>query len=120
VDNPIRHFRDGQEILDFLLPDGEESGAESGQSYLLLLDIRMPKVDGVEVLRQIRADEGLRGMPTIVVTTTDDPHEIENCHRLGCSTYLSKPVDYEKFVQAIRTLGLFLMVIQVPKIGGLQ
>lgn len=118
VDNPIHHFRDGQEVLDFLLPNGDGGGVESGQSYLLLLDIRMPKVDGVEVLRQIRASEALRGMPTIVVTTTDDPREIEHCHRLGCSTYVSKPVDYEKFVQAIRTLGLFLMVIQVPRIGG--
>jgi CheY-like chemotaxis protein len=78
----------------------------------------MPKVDGIEVLRQIRASEELRAMPVIMVTTTDDPREIEHCHRLGCSTYVSKPVDYEKFVEAVRRIGLFLMVIQVPKIGA--
>jgi CheY-like chemotaxis protein len=117
INNPIHHFKDGQEIVDFLLPNGDGKGAESGQPYLLLLDIRMPKLDGVEVLRQIRADDALRGMPVIMVTTTDDPREIEHCHQLGCSTYVSKPVDYEKFVEAIRRLGLFLMVIQVPRIG---
>jgi CheY-like chemotaxis protein len=119
IENPIRHFPDGQEILDFLGlgDDTDAPGVEAGQPYLLLLDIRMPKLDGVEVLRQIRADPELRGMPVIMVTTTDDPREIEHCHRLGCSTYVTKPVDYEKFVEAIRRLGLFLMVIEVPRIG---
>jgi CheY-like chemotaxis protein len=119
IENPIRHFPDGQEVVDFLGlgADADRRGVEAGQPYLLLLDIRMPKLDGVEVLRQIRADPELRGMPVIMVTTTDDPREIEHCHRLGCSTYVTKPVDYEKFVEAIRRLGLFLMVIEVPRIG---
>jgi CheY-like chemotaxis protein len=114
IDNPIQHFKNGQEILDFLF--AEENGVKDGHAYLLLLDVRMPKVDGIEVLRQIRATERLRGMPVIIVTTTDDPREIEHCHRLGCNTYVTKPVDYEKFVEAVRRIGLFLMVIQVPRI----
>jgi len=117
IENPIRHFRNGQEILDFLFARDTDDSVVAGEAYLLLLDVRMPKVDGIEVLRQIRADEDLRAMPVIIVTTTDDPREIEHCHRLGCSTYVSKPVDYEKFVEAVRRIGLFLMVIQVPKIG---
>jgi CheY-like chemotaxis protein len=118
IENPIRHFRNGQETLDFLLPKTAGDKVSSDEAYLLLLDVRMPKVDGIEVLRQIRASEELRAMPVIMVTTTDDPREIEHCHRLGCSTYVSKPVDYEKFVEAVRRIGLFLMVIQVPKIGA--
>jgi len=117
IENPIRHFRNGQEILDFLFARDTDDSVVAGEAYLLLLDVRMPKVDGIEVLRQIRADEDLRAMPVIIVTTTDDPREIEHCHRLGCSTYVSKPVDYEKFVEAVRRIGLFLMVIQVPNIG---
>ena len=115
--NEIRRFGDGQEVLDFLLPADAGGGAELGQAYLLLLDIRMPRVDGIEVLRRVRAEPALKGMPVMMVTTTDDPREIGHCHRLGCSTYVTKPVDYEKFVEAIRRLGLFLMVIQVPRIG---
>ena len=118
--NQILHFRDGQETLDFLFRRSKGPNRDTGQSYLLLLDIRMPKVDGVEVLRQIKQDSQLRKMPVIMITTTDDPREIENCHALGCSHYITKPVDYAKFVETIRRLGLFLMVVEVPKINGEQ
>jgi CheY-like chemotaxis protein len=78
----------------------------------------MPKLDGVEALAQVKADPELRKMPVIMITTTDDPKEVEKCHSLGCSNYITKPVDYEAFVNAIRQLGLFLSVVQVPKING--
>ncbi|MGR3292379.1 MAG: response regulator [Candidatus Scalindua sp.] len=116
--NNFLHFKDGQEVLDFLFESGEGPHRISGKSYLLLLDIRMPKVDGVEVLRQIKEDPELSKMPVIMVTTTDDPREIENCHNLGCNVYITKPVDYEHFTDAIKTLGLFLKVVRVPKING--
>lgn len=118
VSNEIQHFKDGQETLDFLMDTNNGHHRQSGTAYLLLLDIRMPKVDGVEVLRQIKDDEELRKMPVIMITTTDDPREVENCHRLGCSNYITKPIDYEKFVESIRQLGLFLMVVEVPTING--
>ena len=118
VSNEILHFKDGQEALDFLMGNDNEHHRKSGSAYLLLLDIRMPKVDGVEVLRQIKGDEELRKMPVIMITTTDDPREVENCHRLGCSNYITKPIDYKKFVESIRQLGLFLMVVEVPSING--
>lgn len=118
IANELLHFRDGQEILDFLLRKGDGLQRESGQSYILLLDIRMPKLDGVEVLRQVKSDPELRKLPVIMITTTDDPREVEHCHALGCSNYITKPVDYDDFVNAIRQLGLFLAVVEVPRING--
>ncbi len=118
ITNAIRHFKDGQELLDFLFKEESAPHRQGDVSYLLLLDIRMPKVDGVEALRQIKADKEFRKIPTIMLTTTDDPREVENCHKLGCSNYVTKPVDYEKFVDVIRKLGLFLMVVEVPNING--
>ncbi len=116
--NEVLHFKDGQEILDFLFRQGDEPHRQSGIAYLLLLDIRMPKVDGAQVLQQVKADLALRKLPVIMITTTDDPREVERCHTLGCSNYIAKPIDYDNFVNAIRQLGLFLTVVQVPKING--
>jgi CheY-like chemotaxis protein len=116
--NSILHFKDGQDTLDYLFRRGAGPYWEQGTSLVLLLDIRMPKVDGVEVLRQIKQQEELRKIPVIMITTTDDPREVEHCHAIGCSNYVHKPVDYDKFVTAIRQLGLFLMVVEVPKING--
>lgn len=118
VNNPMVHFRDGQEVLDFLFRRGAEPHREADAAYLLLLDIRMPKVDGVEVLRQVKADPELRKLPVIMITTTDDPREVNRCHELGCNNYITKPVDYDKFILAIRQLGLYLMVIEIPKVNG--
>jgi CheY-like chemotaxis protein len=118
ITNSIIHFKDGQEILDFLFKTGEKPHRESGISYLLLLDIRMPKVDGVEVLRRLKEDKELKKIPVIMITTTDDPREVEKCHEFGCSNYITKPVDYEKFVESIKKLGYFLMVVEIPAING--
>lgn len=118
ITNEMVHFKDGQETLDFLFRRGKERTRQTAVSYLLLLDIRMPKVDGVEVLRQLKQDIELRKLPVIMVTTTDDPVEVDRCHEIGCSNYISKPVDYDKFVEAIRQLGLFLSVVEVPHING--
>lgn len=112
VKNPIIRFRDGTETWDFLTGPGMESGKE----YLMLLDIRMPAIDGVEILRRIKGDPRLKPMPVIMLTTTDDPKEIETCYALGCNSYLTKPVEFEKFAEVIRRLGLFLMVVKVDKI----
>lgn len=118
VANPMVFFKDGRETLDFLLETGPEPHRVHGGSYLLLLDLRMPRVDGIEVLRQIKRREGLRGLPVIILTTTDDPREVEQCHKLGCSAYITKPVAYEDFVGRIKTLGLFLSIVEVPAMNG--
>jgi CheY-like chemotaxis protein len=115
--NPIERFPDGQEVLDFLFGRGGRK-CEKETSYLLLLDIRMPKVDGVEVLRQLKEDPELRKIPVIMLTTTDDPREVERCHALGCSTYIVKPVDYDQFAAAISKLGSFITLVEVPELHG--
>ena len=116
--NSILRFENGQDILDFLLCRGEGPKRASDTSYLLLLDIRMPKVDGVEVLRQLKADPELRKLPVSMLTTTDDPREVARCHQLGCNNYIVKPVGYEKFADAIQQLGLFISLVQVPEINS--
>ncbi|MCX6137117.1 MAG: response regulator [Ignavibacteriales bacterium] len=116
--NTMLRFADGEDVLNFLLRTGPAPHRDSHVAYLLLLDIRMPRVDGVEVLRQIKADHDLKKMPVIMITTTDDPREIENCHDLGCNSYIAKPIDYDRFVETIAKLGLFLMVVQVPMVNG--
>ena len=116
--NPIQFFENGQDVLDFLFRRGPGPHRKSDTAYLLMLDIRMPKVDGVEALRQIKEDASLRKLPVIMLTTTDDPREIERCHLLGCNSYIVKPVDYDKFAEAIKQLGLFVSLVQVPEING--
>jgi CheY-like chemotaxis protein len=113
--NPIEWFEDGEAILDFLFGRGERRRAREA-SYLLLLDIRMPKVDGVEVLRQVKADAELKKMPVIMLTTTDEPREVEHCHALGCGSYVVKPVNYDKFAEAIKQFGLFIALVEVPEV----
>lgn len=112
VRNQLVRFRDGQETLDYLAG----AGGDPGKRYLLLLDIRMPRVDGIEVLRRVKGDSRLKNIPIIMLTTTDDPREISLCYELGCNNYLVKPVEFDKFTEAIKRLGLFLMIVTVDKI----
>ena len=118
LDNPIRHFRDGQAILDFFFDAAGRPVRGTETTYLVLLDIRMPKVDGIEVLRRLKSDPELRKLPVIMLTTTDDSREVERCHALGCNVYIQKPVDYDKFAEAIRRLGLFVMLLVVPPVNA--
>ncbi len=116
--NPFQRFANGQEILDFLFRRGPGAHREPHAAYLLLLDIRMPKVDGVEVLRQTKADASLRKLPIIMLTTTEDPREVARCHELGCNNYIVKPVDYDKFAETIKAMGMFVSLVQVPELNG--
>jgi len=118
IANQTIRFPDGQETLDFLFQRGDGLKRDDGDAFLLLLDIRMPKVDGIEVLRQIKGDPELKKIPVVMLTTADDPRDVAKCHALGCSNYITKPVDYEHLVHIIRQLGLFMLVVEIPKIGG--
>ena len=113
VPNRIEHFRDGQAVLDFFA----SRPPTPTEGYIVLLDIRMPKVDGIEVLRRMRADPKLRMLPIIMLTTTDDVRDVQRCHQLGCGGYIQKPVDYDKFAEAIRRIGLFVPLLLVPHVG---
>jgi CheY-like chemotaxis protein len=116
VANSLVRLRDGQEALDFLFTRHVRP-AQKAQPMLLLLDIKMPRVDGIEVLRQLKAVPETAMIPVIMLTTTDDPREVQRCYELGCSVYITKPVDYQAFVEAINRLGLFLQVVRIPDCG---
>lgn len=114
--NGFQRLTDGQEALDYIRGQGAYAGQRPvADGILLLLDIKMPRVDGVEVLRQIKADPRTATIPIIMLTTTDDPREVERCYQLGCSVYITKPVEYLEFIEAIKRLGLFLQVVKVPR-----
>jgi CheY-like chemotaxis protein len=121
IDNPIQRFRDGAEIWTFLSGEGaapNDPRREPDTPYLLLLDIRMPRMDGVEVLRRIKGNAQLCSLPVIMLTTTDDPREVAACYALGCNSYVTKPVRFEEFSEVIRRLGLFISVIALAPPGA--
>lgn len=110
VNNEIRHFVDGSAALSFL----QSSDSEAHGPLLILLDLNLPDMTGIDILGVLKQHERLRRTPVIVLTTTDDKTEIQRCYDLGCNVYITKPVDYETFATAIRQLGLFISVMQVP------
>jgi CheY-like chemotaxis protein len=118
VNNQIIRFRDGQETLDFLFSTGQGPSREADVHYLLLLDLRMPKVDGIAVFRRIRQDEQLRRMPVVVLSTTDNPHEIETCKNLHCSCYIVKAAGYKALAEALQQVKPFLEHRQTPRTTG--
>jgi CheY-like chemotaxis protein len=111
IRNPYIRFRDGQELWTYL-----DTKGRGGGSYLILLDIRMPRMDGVEALRRIKADRALSRIPVIMLTTTDDPREIEECYLLGCNCYVTKPVEFEAFAETLNRLGLFILIMRVSEV----
>jgi CheY-like chemotaxis protein len=112
--NTIRHFTDGTTALNYLY-ESPEGPALNGPA-LILLDLNLPDMSGTEILGRIKAEGSpLKRTPVVVLTTTDDKVEIQRCYDLGCNVYITKPVNYESFSDAIRQLGLFLSVIQVPE-----
>ena len=115
VGNAILHLRDGTSAIDFLF--GPEAGARRGRHMplMILLDLNLPDMSGADILRRVKSDEALRRTPVIVLTTTDDKAEIDRCYDLGCNVYITKPLIYQRFAEAIRQLGLFLSVIQIPE-----
>jgi CheY-like chemotaxis protein len=114
ISNHIHHFLDGTSALQFLYED-PEGPAQNGPA-LILLDLNLPDMSGTDILAKIKSDGPLKRAPVVVLTTTDDKLEIQRCYDLGCNVYITKPVNYESFASAIRQLGLFLSVIQVPDI----
>jgi CheY-like chemotaxis protein len=114
VNNQVIPFRDGTSALDYLLGDDGKGTVHAGSSLLILLDLNLPDMTGVDILAKIKANPHLKRSPVVVLTTTDDQREIQRCYDLGANVYITKPVDYEGFANAIRQLGLFFSVMQVP------
>jgi CheY-like chemotaxis protein len=114
VNNEIVPFINGTEAVNYLF-GGDGSGFDhKGRAMLILLDLNLPDMSGIEILRRLKESRYLRCAPVVVLTTTDDSQEIKRCYELGCNVYITKPVNYESFANAIRQLGLFFSVIQVP------
>jgi CheY-like chemotaxis protein len=119
VTNSIVTLDSGQAALDYVFSTGSHAGRPQNGYLLILLDIKMPGAcDGVDVLRRIKADPVKKRIPVIMLTTTDDPREVKRCYDLGCSVYVTKPVEPLAFIEAIRRLGLFLAIVNVPPEGG--
>ncbi len=115
ITNSVTAVSDGQQALDFLFGTGAFAGKEIPAQLLVLLDLNMPVLDGYQVLERMKADPRTKRIPVIVLTTTDDPREVARCYELGCNVYITKPVDYVKFADAIAKLGLLLSIVAVPE-----
>jgi CheY-like chemotaxis protein len=114
ITNQIVTVGDGQQALDYLFCEGEYACGECPSPLLVLLDLNLPVLDGYQVLERMKADARTKRIPVIVLTTTDDAREVTRCYQLGCNVYVTKPVDYEQFSDAIRKIGLFLSVVTIP------
>jgi CheY-like chemotaxis protein len=117
VTNRIDHVTDGQQAVDYLFCEGAYADRQHPSPLLVLLDLNMPALDGYQVLERMKSDERTKRIPVIILTTTDDAREVARCYELGCNVYITKPVDYDQFSEAMRKLGLFLLVVMIPD-GG--
>ncbi|OGP85805.1 MAG: hypothetical protein A2Z08_11950 [Deltaproteobacteria bacterium RBG_16_54_11] len=117
VTNEIVFATNGQEAIDYLFCEGQYANNKHASHLLVLLDLIMPVLDGCQVLERMKADERTKRIPVIILTTTDDPREVSRCYELGRNVSITKPVDYEQFAEAMRKLGLFLLVVMIPD-GG--
>ena len=115
VNNDIVTFRDGTSALAEIFDPAGTDRASGVHARLFLLDLNLPDMSGIDILARLKADESTRRSPVIVLTTTDDQREIQRCYDLGANVYITKPLSYESFANAIRQLGLFLSVMQVPE-----
>ncbi|MDC7676697.1 response regulator [Asticcacaulis machinosus] len=116
VANQIVHVPNGAAALDYFFND--KRTLDQHDKTVILLDLNLPEIDGFEILRRLKADEHTKNIPVIVLTTTDNPKDIDECYALGCNAYMTKPVGYEAFADAIRKLGLMLNVVKVPHNQG--
>src|SRR3954451_9207090 len=114
INNQIIPFSNGTAAVNYLFGSDRSGLEHDGEALLILLDLNLPDMTGIDILRRVKENDYLRRVPVVVLTTTDDSQEIRRCYELGCNVYVTKPVNYESFANAIRQLGLFFSVIQVP------
>lgn len=115
IANEIVVARDGAEALEFLFGTGVHAGRDTHiQPEVILLDLKLPKVDGFEVLRALRADPRTKPLPVVILTSSKEQNDVANGYDLGANSYVRKPVDFEKFVEAVQNLGLYWLVLNEP------
>jgi two-component system, response regulator len=120
VMNEVIIARDGIEALDYLFANGAYAGRDTRiMPQVVLLDLKLPKIDGLEVLRRLRADERTKLLPVVVLTTSNEQRDIVDSYRLGANSYIRKPVDFVQFTEAVRQLGLYWLLLNIcPPMGG--
>ncbi len=115
--NNVIWLKDGAEALDFIFCEGEYSGRDiDNQPKIILLDLKMPKVGGIEVLRRVRADERTKSIPVVVMTSSKEDKDIVETYQLGVNSYIVKPVDFDKFTNSIREIGFYWLVVNQPPV----
>ena len=113
--NRVVVVRDGAEALEYLFATGKYAGRDAADlPSVILLDLKLPKIDGLEVLRRIRAHERVQLVPVVILTSSKEETDLGNSYRRGCNSYIRKPVDFEQFVEAVRQLGLYWLMINEP------
>lgn len=116
--NQLIHVQDGQAALDFIFGTGAYAGRDvHAQPKVVLLDLKLPKIDGIEVLRRIRADERTKMLPVVVLTSSREDRDVIETYKLGTNSYIVKPVDFENFAEAVSNLGLYWLVLNQPPIS---
>jgi CheY-like chemotaxis protein len=118
--NEVVHVRDGAEALDYLYRRGAFADRSNGQPAVVLLDLKMPKVDGMEVLRQMKGDPTLKLIPVVVMTSSREEQDVVNSYHLGVNAYMVKPVQFHEFVEAVKQLGAFWAIVNEPPPGSLR
>lgn len=111
LSNEIVVARDGAEALDYLYRRGEFKQRPDGNPVVILLDLKMPKLDGVQVLQQLMADEQLRLIPVVILTSSRESRDLKECYKLGANAYVVKPVRFTEFIEAVKQIGIFWMLI---------
>jgi two-component system response regulator len=113
--NNLLHIDDGAEALDFIYGRGKYVGEDlSRKPKLILLDIKLPKIDGIEILRQLKANEKTRTIPVVMLTSSQENQDIKKCYELGANSYIVKPVDFDSFAKAVAELGMYWMLLNNP------
>jgi CheY-like chemotaxis protein len=115
ITNQITVINDGQQAIDYLFKEGNYTSSAHSSPLLVLLDLNLPGLDGYQILERMKGNGKTKHIPVIMLTTTDDIREVSRCYSLGCNVYITKPVDYEQFSEAIRKIGLFLSVVTMPQ-----
>lgn len=118
--NQVVVVDDGAEALDFLYYRGKYRLRGDGNPAVVLLDIKMPKVDGLQVLRTIKSDENLKAIPVVILTSSKEEKDLVESYKLGVNAYVVKPVNFQDFVNAVKTLGMFWGIINEPPPGGMK
>jgi CheY-like chemotaxis protein len=118
--NEVVTLRDGVEALDYLFRRGQFANRAAGNPAVILLDLKMPRVDGIEVLRQLKSDPRLKVIPVVVLTSSNEESDLVHTYRLGVNAYIVKPVQFQEFVKAVRLVGAFWAVVNEPPPGSVR